>query len=101
MAAGTGLYLLLKAARRGQALLTFRLIEAAATLALVVLVTPWWGLLGAAWAITVGGAFGLAWKVHYVYRVLGRGDDATASTEVGPDVAITSVPAVGDVAEGP
>lgn len=40
-------------------------IEAAATLALVV-------------AVTIGAAFGLAWMVRYVYRVLGRHDEATA-----------------------
>jgi O-antigen/teichoic acid export membrane protein len=102
MAAGTGLYLLLKAARRGQALLTFRLIEAAATLALVVLATWWWewGLLGAAWAITVGAAFGLAWKVRYVYRVLGREDHAPGSDDAS-DVPVGPIPAVADGADGP
>lgn len=102
MAAGTGLYLLLKAARRGQALLTFRLIEAAATLALVVVATGWleWGLLGAAWAITVGAAFGLAWKVRYVYRVLGR-EDQLSGPDLASDVRVEAVPAVGDGADGP
>lgn len=83
-AAGMGLYLLLKAARQGKALLTFRLIEAAGTLVLVVALTSMSGLLGAAWAMTAGAAFGLAWKIHYVYRRLHAEAVPVAAVADGP-----------------